>query len=77
MTWIKTSEQLPPKDCYVLAVVKKTVETEEMYGVCENQRAFAAVKLTDDSDEPFHGTCYDYAIGEVLYWSHFPTPPKE
>ena len=78
MTWIKTSEQLPPKDCYVLGYVKKTIEVDEIPCVCENERAFAVVKLADvDADEPFFGTCYDYAADEVLYWTHLPTPPKE
>lgn len=70
MNWIKTSEQLPPKDCYVLAICDD-VEFEQ------EQNMFAIVKLTDNADYPFSGIVHNYKTKEVHYWSHLPTPPKE
>lgn len=78
MTWIKTSEQLPPKDCYVLGYVIKSIEFGfDIWENIPNERYFAILKLTDAGKYPFHAISFDCEIEDVLFWAHFPTPPKE
>ena len=76
--WIKTSEQLPPKDCYVLGYVTKSIELGvDVWEDIFDERYFAILKLTDAEEYPFHAITFDCDIEDVLFWTHLPEPPKE
>ena len=63
MKWIKTSEQLPPKDCYVLGYVKQHKN--------EDERVFALVKLVEEVEltllesTNFLGKIANHYFGEI------------